>query len=203
MCGYKPTYSPTIQRPEITIIGSGKVTLSANGRTATITAEKGYELASITLNGKEIANTDKLTGLKTGDKVVVTFREKSDESAAEIKAVATKVGKMQLIARSSRTAKKNIRITVKADKKTHSLIKEIKDLGYTVKYKYYRSTKKSSKYGAKVEKDASSSSYINTAGKKGTRYYYKVRLMVYDAKGSLVAKTELKQCKYAARIWKK
>ena len=42
--------------------------------------------------------------------------------------------------------------------------------------------------------------YINTAGKSGTRYYYKARVMVYDAEGTLVAKTALKQCKYAARI---
>ena len=202
-CGYKAPHRPTTQRPEITVIGSGKVTLSTNGRTATITADEGHELASVTLNGKEIATTDNLTGLKTGDKVVVTFREKSDGSAAEIKAVAAKVGKMQLIARSGRTANNNIRITVKPDNKTKNLIKEIKDQGYSVKYKYYRSTKKSSAYTAKLEKNASLNSYINTTGKKGTRYYYKVRLMVYDAKGNLVAKTELKQCKYAARIWNK
>ena len=43
--------------------------------------------------------------------------------------------------------------------------------------------------------------YTNTAGKKGTRYYYKVQLRVYDQTGKLVAKTALKQCKYATRIF--
>ena len=196
----KTTYRPTVQKPEINVIGSGKVTLSTDGRTADITADEGYELVSITVNGKEIANTDKLTGLKTGDKVVVTFQKKSE---VDTKAIAEKVGKMQTTARSSNTAKKNIRITVNTDQETNNLIKEIKDLGYTVKYKYYRSTKKASKYTAKVEKDADINSYINTSGKKGTRYYYKVRVMVYDADGNLVAKSDLKQSSYAARIWSK
>ena len=42
--------------------------------------------------------------------------------------------------------------------------------------------------------------YTNTTGKKGTRYYYKARVQVYDSEGTLVAKSSLKQCKYASRI---
>ena len=56
---------------------------------------------------------------------------------------------------------------------------------------------------AKVEKSVDNNSYVNTTGKKGTKYYYKVRVMVYDADGNLVAKSELKQCKYASRTWSK
>lgn len=45
--------------------------------------------------------------------------------------------------------------------------------------------------------------YINTYGKKGTLYYYKVKVMVYDKDGNLTAQTALKQCKYASRLWTK
>ena len=192
---------PTVQKPEITIIGSGKADLSADGRTATIAADAGNELVSITLNGKEVAKTDKLTGLKTGDKVVITFRKTADDSAAITKSIASKVSRMQLIARSSKTAKKNIKVVLKTDAKTTALIKDIQDLGYTVKYKFYRSTKKSASYKAMLTKDEAK--YLNTIGKKGTMYYYKARVMVYDKSGKLVAKSELKQCKYANRLWTK
>ena len=65
-------------------------------------------------------------------------------------------------------------------------------------YKFYRSTKKSSAYKAKITKKTGN--YINTSGKKGVRYYYKARILVYDKNGKLVAQTELKQCKYACRV---
>ena len=45
--------------------------------------------------------------------------------------------------------------------------------------------------------------YTNTIGKKGKMYYYKAQIRVYDKDGKLAAKTMLKQCKYANRIWKK
>ena len=45
--------------------------------------------------------------------------------------------------------------------------------------------------------------YTNTIGKKGTMYFYKVRVQVYDAEGKLIARTALKQCKYAKRVWTK
>ena len=85
-------------------------------------------------------------------------------------------------------------------KNNNSLIKEAKAMRYTVKYKFYRSTKKASKY--KAIKTKTSNSLISTKGKKGTRYYYKVKVMVYDGK-KLVAQTALKQCSYGARRWSK
>ena len=39
--------------------------------------------------------------------------------------------------------------------------------------------------------------------KKGTMYYYKARVMIYDKEGNFVAQTALKQCKYANRLWTK
>ena len=85
-------------------------------------------------------------------------------------------------------------------KNNNSLIKEAKAMGYTVKYKYYRSAKKASKY--KAVKTKTSNSFINTKGKKGIKYYYKAKVMVYDGK-TLIAQTELKQCSYGARTWNK
>ena len=46
-------------------------------------------------------------------------------------------------------------------------------------------------------------SYVNTTGTKGTRYYYKTRVMIYDTDGSLAAYTRLDQCTYACRVWTK
>ena len=126
--------------------------------------------------------------------------EVNDEEANIVK-IKELVSDMSLKARSSKTSKKNIKVTLTVDKSTAAAIKEIKDMGYTVKYKYYRSTKKASKYQAKITK--TTKSFTNTAGKKGTRYYYKARIQVYDKDGKLVAQTALKQCKYAARTWTK
>ena len=40
-------------------------------------------------------------------------------------------------------------------------------------------TKKASKYEAKADKSRQDT-YINTAGKKGTKYYYKAKALVYE-----------------------
>ena len=184
-----------VQKPEITIIGSGKADLSADGRTATITAAAGHELVSVVLNGKEMGKVEKLTGLKTGDKATITFRAKTDGKAEMDKMIAQKASKLTLMARSKKTAKLNIKVVVKGD------LKAITDAGYTVKYKFYRSTKKSAGYKAVLTKKAPT--YYNTYGKKGTMYYYKARVMIYDKNGNFVAQTALKQCKYANRLWTK
>ena len=120
---------------------------------------------------------------------------------ANIEKIKELVSNLSLKVRSSKTSKKNIKVTLTVDKDTAAAIDEIKGLGYTVKYKYYRSTRKSSKYQAKITK--TTKSFINTAGKKGTKYYYKAKLQVYDKDGKLVTQTELKQCKYAVRTWTK
>ena len=192
------SYAPTTQKPEITVIGSGKAELSADGKTATITAAAGYELASVVLNGKEMGKVEKLTGLKTGDKATITFRAKAGEKDGKEetdKMIAREVSKLRLTARSARTAKKNVKLVVKSD------LKAITDAGYTVKYKFYRSTKKTAGYKAVLTKKVPT--YVNTYGKKGTLYYYKVKVMVYDKDGNLTAQSALKQCKYASRLWTK
>ena len=117
---------------------------------------------------------------------------------ANLASVKGRVSKMLLYARSSRTPNKNIKVVLKMDEKTAASIEALQKLGYTIKYKFYRSTKKSSAYKAKITKKTKT--YINTSGKKGVRYYYKARILVYDKNGKLVAQTELKQCKYACRV---
>ena len=62
------------------------------------------------------------------------------------KMIAREVSKLRMTARSARTAKKNVKLVVKSD------LKAITDAGYTVKYKFYRSTKKSAGYKAMLTK---------------------------------------------------
>ena len=78
--------------------------------------------------------------------------------------------RLTLKARSSKLKSGSVKIVLKGD------LSEIEKNGYTVKYKFYRSTKKSASYKAAVTKDAPN--YLNTAGKKGKMYYYKARVMV-------------------------
>ncbi len=94
-----------------------------------------------------------------------------------------------------KNGKKAVKITVDAED-----VKDILKAGYTVEYHYYRSTKKGSGYG-KAKKISTENTYTNTSGKKGTRYYYKVVIVVKDESGEVVSKSGLKQCKYAVRTW--
>ena len=142
-------------------------------------------------------NADGTFTFKTGhfSSYAVVEAEEADKLIAEQDTkVAGLTKDLTLKARSEKTAKGNIKVTLTVDADD---IKAIEDLGYTVKYKFYRSTKKASSYKAKLE--GTGKTYTNTTGKKGTKYYYKARVMVYDAQGALVTKTELKQCKYACR----
>ena len=135
------------------------------------------------------------------DNVDTAAKEPTEENAAKIEKAKSIVKNMKLVARSSKTAKKNIKAVLKSDAKVKASIKELKDLGFTVKYRFYRSTKKAASYKSTVTKKTAS--YTNTSGKKGTKYFYKVQARVYDENGKLVAKTALKQCKYASRTWTK
>ena len=148
-----------------------------------------------------------MSAAATGSTVTVAI-EKAAEQPVDDTANAEKIAKaksivkdLKLVARSSKTAKKNIKAVLKSDAKVKASIKELKDLGFTVKYRFYRSTKKAAGYKAAVTKKTAS--YTNTSGKKGTKYFYKVQARVYDENGKLVAKTALKQCKYASRVWTK
>ena len=96
---------------------------------------------------------------------------------------------------SSAKVSKGIKVTVKAD------VSALEEAGYTVEYKFYRSTKKASGYVYKMT--SKTGKYTNTAGKKGVKYYYKAKLVVKNAAGEVVAESPLKQCTYACRTWTK
>lgn len=123
-------------------------------------------------------------------------KEISAQKQARVKALLQDV-KLQV--KTTKTSKKSVKAQVSV-KNNKTAIKELKAMGYTVKYRFYRSTKKASGY--KALKTKSVSAFTNTKGVKGTRYYYKARVLVYDGK-TLVAKSTLKQCSYGTRIWNK
>ena len=141
-----------------------------------------------------VLNADGTYTFTTGhfSEYAVMAKEEADKKIAE--QLDTLINEVNLKVRTSKTAKKNIKAVVSGD------ITALTDAGYTVKYKFYRSEKKASKYVSKGEKTADT--YINTAGKKGTKYYYKAKALVYDG-DKLVGQTVLKQCKYGVRTWSK
>ena len=175
---------------------------------------KGKDIVIIYINDKGICEILNHTIETVGAEKYIKFTtshfsnfavvEKADAEKIIAKQNADKINSLtkeaKLKATTSKTAKKSIKVKIGEARNSKSLIKEAKAMGYTVKYKFYKSTKKASKY--KAVKTRTSNSYINTKGKKGTRYYYKVKVMVYDGK-NLIAQTELKQCSYGARTWSK
>ena len=102
---------------------------------------------------------------------------------------------VQDLAIAVRTVKsgKKVKVTVNADVQT------LLDNGFTVEYKFYKSTKKSSGYKNTVNK--TTNTYTNTNPVKG-KNYYKVKLVVKNADGEIVATTPLTQCKYGVRTMK-
>ena len=194
---YKPVQKPVIEAGD-----GSKTELGTDGTKVTITVEEGYELVDVLVNGISKGKVTELTGLKTGDKVEIKT-EKIPEKL-EPQAVKNIVKELKLVARSERLSNGNVRIRVTkiTDINDNPVdLDELERNGYTVKFKYYRSVKKSAGYDTRLEKEADINSYINNFGDKGTKYYYKVKVMVYDADGNLVAQSNLNQCKYAMRTW--
>ena len=174
---------------------------------------KGKDIVIIYINDKGICEILNHTMETIGAEEYIRFTtshfsnfavvEKADAEKKIDKQNADKINSLireaKLKATTSKTSKKNVRVKVSV-RNNNSLIKEAKAMGYTVKYKFYKSAKKASKY--KAVKTKTSNSFINIKGKKGIKYYYKAKVMVYDGK-TLIAQTELKQCSYGSRIWSK
>lgn len=160
-------YIPPVQKPDIQAGEGVKVTLSADGKTATITIEEGYELDDVVLNGTSKGKVTEVKDLRTGDKLVVTAKKKdSGADDAELdKKVKELISGLEFKARSQKLKNGNIRVKLQGQ---FDEIKELEKLGYTVKYKFYRSTKKSSGYKATVTKTVPL--YINTVGRDGVMY---------------------------------
>ena len=144
------------------------------------------------VNGQK--NADGTYTFTTGhfSEYAVMAKDEADKAMAEQLDIMIK--EVNLKVRTSKTSKKNIKAVVSGD------ITALTDAGYTVKYKFYRSAKKAAGYKAVKTKDTNT--YINTAGKKGTKYYYKAKAMVYSG-DTLAGQTVLKQCKYGLRTWSK
>ncbi len=163
----------------------GKLT-QMPGQKITIEKQEFYVFRTNHFSEYALVDAEK-TGLRTEEEMLAQAKEQ--------------LAKVNLIARSAKTAKKNVKVSLKMTKASAAAIDEIESLGYTVKYKFYRSTKKAAGYSAKLTK--TSKTFTNTKGVKGKKYYYKARVMVYDQDGKLVAYSKLTQCKYAARTWTK
>ena len=141
-----------------------------------------------------VLNADGTYTFTTGHFSEYAVMAKADADKVIADQLNTLIKEVNLKVRTSKTSKKNIKAVVSGD------VKALTDAGYTVKYKFYRSTKKASKYTAAKVKDTNT--YINTVGKKGTKYYYKAKALVYDG-DKLVGQTVLTQCKYGVRTWSK
>ena len=164
-------YIPPVQNLTIDAGEGIKVTLSAYGTVATITVDDGYELADVVLNGVSKGKVTEVKGLKTGDKLVVTAAKKETEPTDPAKAeILAKLSEQKLAARSALVTMKNGKKAVKI-----TWYNKNGELMVFNGIEIFRSTKRNSGYGKKPIYTTTKNAYYNTAVKKGTRYYYKVR----------------------------
>ena len=168
LSNYTPSYIPSVpsvQSPTVTASEGVTTALSSDGTKVTITVADGYELVDVTVNGVSKGAVTTLTGLKTGDKVVVTAQKKADDNVALIEAVKN----TRLIARSAMSAAKG-----KKAVKVYWYAEDGSDVDFDG-YEVYRSLKRYSGFGKSPFFETANEKYYNTAIKKGTKYYYKVR----------------------------
>ena len=169
-------YDPIIQSPTIETDDGAKVTMSTDGSKATITVADGYELVDVTVNGVSKGTVTEITGLKTGDIVVVKTKKKQEEPAEPTKEeILAVLADQKLAARSKlvtmKNGKKAVRIT------WYNRNGEMMEFDGV---EIFRSTKRNSGYGKKPFYATKGSNtkgyYINTKDVKvGTTYYYRVR----------------------------
>lgn len=81
----------TDRTPSVSVNGTGGKVKAANDGTVTITPDAGYRIARILVNGREVAVSTRLTGLRSTDKVVVTFEKVEDFEDVETTVTFTDV----------------------------------------------------------------------------------------------------------------
>jgi len=155
-----------------------------------------YENCKVTID-KSAAPDTEFNILPLSDGMVYTKSVNGNQETYNVYDLST----LKFKATSALNSKKNIVVTVKPTKESKAVIDELKDAGYTFKYSFYRSTKKASQY--KVKGTSKNGKFTNTSGKKGTSYYYKAGVQIFDSEGNLVYTTPLRNCSYAKRTWKK
>ena len=163
-----PAPAESVQKLTIEAGEGVKVTLSTDGKTATITVDTDYELEDVVLNGTSKGKVTEVKDLKTGDKLVVTAKKKEAQLTKEELITAVKGQKL--------TAASKL-IKTKSGKKAITITWTVKN-GKGIKLdgvQIFRSVKKSSGYGKKPIFTSKGTKYTNTSVKKGKRYYYKVR----------------------------
>ena len=165
--GYIPPI--IVQKPTISTGDGYTVSTGSDGTTAAIDVQDGYKLVDVAVNDVSKGEVTTLTGLKTGDKVEVKVVKKEELSEAEkVQAELSTVTADNFKARSKQVKLKNGK---KAVKITWSNTSGVKLDGIEV----FRSVKRNSGYGTKPVFSTEKDVYYNTAIKKGTKYYYKVR----------------------------
>ena len=159
--------APTVQKPVIEPNADVTTSLSTDGTALTIKANDGYEITDVTVNGVSKGAVTTLTGLKTGDKVIITTKkiETPDDNAALIEAVKN----TKLIARSAMSKAQG-----KKAVKVYWYAADRSDLDFDG-YEVFRSLKRYSGFGTTPIFKTANEKYYNTAIKKGNKYYYKVR----------------------------
>ena len=125
--------------------------------------------------------------------------KKEQEAKLSAKKVKEFVNDMTLVVR---TASQPRGIYVHVEDGVSGL-KEIKNAGYRVVYDFYSTQQNISPADAKFRLTKvygkTEPWYLNTAAKKGMRYYYKTTIRVIDAEGTVIAKTTLSQAEYGYR----
>ena len=141
---------------------------------ATITVEAGYDLADVVLNGVSQGKTTEVKGLKTGDKLVVTASKKAAEPTEPTE--PTKEEILAALANQEMAARSKV-VTMKNGKKAvrirwYNKNGEMMDFDGV---QIFRSVKRYTGYSKKPIFTSETDKYYNTAVKKGTKYYYRVR----------------------------
>lgn len=158
---------------------------------------------AVTISVKSAAGSSSPGSSGSGIYTPIQTPEESYDETQEFD-LASYLKDLQLVARTAKAKNGNVKVRIASVKDSNGKnvdLSVLADKAYIVECKFYRSVKKSSKYKAAVSKPFTEKTYVNTTGKKGTRYFYKAKIVVKDAKGNVVAQTKLNQCRYACRVW--